>query len=61
MRLLNQGVMDAVEVANVGYQSVMTGRRVVIPLFLNQIQIYFARFLSRVVVVMMAQALLQRT
>lgn len=61
VRLLQSGVMSAEKVAEIGYQSLMDGERVVVPGLMNKLQIFLLRFLPRRMVVKLAQGMLQRT
>jgi len=60
VRLLQTGVMDADAVAEIGYRSLMAGKRVVIPGFSHQLQVFAIRFLPRIAVAKMAKGMLQR-
>jgi short-subunit dehydrogenase len=57
--LLRFGVLDAENVAEIGYRAMMAGRRVVVPGLYNQMQLFFAKFTPRRVVTRMARAMLQ--
>ena len=61
IRLLRFGVMGAATVAEIGYRAMMAGRRVVVPGLYNQVQVLFAGFLPRGVMVKMAKVMLQRS
>ncbi len=59
--LLRVGVMEAAEVARIGYRAVMAGKRVAIPGLFTQLQIFFTRLLPRRTLILFAKAFLQRT
>jgi short-subunit dehydrogenase len=51
--------MDAERVAEIGYRAMMAGRRVVVPGLVNQMQVLFARFVPRRIVMKISKAMLQ--
>jgi short-subunit dehydrogenase len=59
VRLLRFGVLQASSVAEIGYRSMMAGKRVVVPGLYNQLQILFSRLLPSSFVVRMAKTMLE--
>jgi short-subunit dehydrogenase len=59
IRLLGLGVMSAEAVAMAGYRAVMAGRRVVIPGFVNRLQVLFSKLLPGALVTRMARSMLE--
>lgn len=59
IRLMRSGAMDAEDVAQQGYKALMTGHRVVVPGWANQMQTLSARLLPRRAVTRAAMALMQ--
>ena len=57
IRLLRFGVMEAGVVAEAGYQALMAGRRVVVPGWINQIQVLAARLLPSSVMTRIAKVM----
>jgi short-subunit dehydrogenase len=60
IRLLRRGAMEAVEVAQAGYDGLMAGRRVVIPGLRTRFEVFLVRILPRRAVVRYAHAMLRR-
>ena len=60
IRLLRYGVMDAADVAEIGYRAMMAGRRVVVPGLFNKVQILLARLLPTSTMTKLAKAMLKR-
>jgi len=60
VRLLRFGVMDADRVAEIGYQALMSGKRVVVPGFLNKVQVLSARLLPGSVLAKATKAMLEK-
>jgi short-subunit dehydrogenase len=59
IRLLKFGVMSPRAVAEVGYQALMSGKRVAVPGLYNKAQVLLARFLPGRLTVRMAKAMLE--
>jgi hypothetical protein len=59
VRLLRFGVMEAEKVAEIGYQALMAGKRVVVPGLLNKVQVLSARILPGRVLAKAAKVMLE--